>query len=403
MAFNGPLTVQNCSFSSNTAATTGGAINSWVSPASFSNCVFVGNTAPFGGALFGQAGSPPISVSNSVFAGNSARQGGAIGAANLKVSQSYFVSNSVIGNPATLQPNPTPGGSASGGAVSLAAGEIIDCTFQHNIARGGDGLASPSLNAGSGMGGAIHTSGTSTTVRNSTFVHNVASSGVGQRFDAGALGGALSCVSGELRIEYSTIASNAAVSLTTPAYGGGVAQVAAGAASVVYLSSSILSGNTTNGAFGGNVYPAMMNGSKNVSSDGTPVSVLTTNNVDPRIGPLADNGGRVPTMALLAGSPAIDFGQPNLCPPADARGVLRPQNGACDAGAFEQTFMRLRTLPNLDVEVSYFGVPNEKYIIGYSFDLIDWREPDTPLLGGPMAWEFPGTARSVVFRVKLLP
>jgi predicted outer membrane repeat protein len=404
LSLNGPVTVQNCTFTSNAAATTGGAMNSWISQVNISNSVFVANTAAYGGALFSQA-NPPLAVSHSVFAGNSASgQGGAIAAAALNLSKSYFVSNSVSGKPATLQPNPTPGGSASGGALSLGAGEIVDCTFQHNIARGGDGLNSPSLNAGSGTGGAIHTAGgVRTTVRNSTFVHNVASSGVGQRFDAGAVGGALACVSGELRIEYSTIASNAAVSFTNSAYGGGVAQFAGGALALVYLYDSILSGNTTNGAFGDNAHPAFMNGGNNVSSDGTPVSGLTTNNVDPRIGPLVDNGGPVPTMALLTGSPALNFGQPNLCPPADARGVLRPQDGACDAGAFEQTFMRLRTLPNLDVEVSYLGVPNERYIIAYSFNLIDWQDTDAPLLGGPMTWGFPGTALSVFFRVKLLP
>lgn len=408
LALNAPLTVHNCTFTSNATATTGGAINSSqsFSQASISNCVFVANTSGFGGALFAMASGPPLSVSNSVFVGNSATgQGGAIAAGNLNLSQCYFVSNSASGKPAALQPTPTPGGSAAGGAVSLGAGEIVDCTFQHNIARGGDGLNAPgSLNAGSGMGGAIHTAGGArTTVRNSTFVHNIASSGVGQRFDAGAMGGALACSSGELRIEYSTIASNAAVSFTNSAYGGGVAQFAGGAIALVYLYDSILSGNTTNGAFGDNAHPAFMNGGNNVSSDGTPISGLTTNNADPKIGPLTDNGGPVPTMELLTGSPALDFGHPNLCPPADARGVWRGQRGACDVGAFEQTFVRLQSLPSLSVLVRYFGVPNERYIIGYSFNLIDWQETDTPSLGGPMAWEFPGTAYQVFFRVKLLP
>jgi CSLREA domain-containing protein len=53
------------------------------------------------------------------------------------------------------------------------------------------------------------------------------------------------------------------------------------------------------------------------------------------LGPLADNGGPTDTLALLAGSPAIDAGIG--CPPpiADQRGVTRPQGPACDSGAFE--------------------------------------------------------------------
>jgi hypothetical protein len=77
--------------------------------------------------------------------------------------------------------------------------------------------------------------------------------------------------------------------------------------------------------------------------------------------------------------------------------------GKCDIGAFEQTFMSLRYTPGLSAVVSYFGVPNERYVIGYSFDLINWQEVDEPSPGGPMSWEFPGTALEVFFQVKLLP
>jgi CSLREA domain-containing protein len=56
--------------------------------------------------------------------------------------------------------------------------------------------------------------------------------------------------------------------------------------------------------------------------------------LDPRLGPLADNGGPTPTHALLPGSPAIDLAFPGSCPLTDQRG--RPRSvGGCDAGAFE--------------------------------------------------------------------
>jgi hypothetical protein len=54
------------------------------------------------------------------------------------------------------------------------------------------------------------------------------------------------------------------------------------------------------------------------------------------LGPLADNGGPTLTMALGAGSPAIDIVVPSAgCLPTDQRGAPRPQGVACDAGAYE--------------------------------------------------------------------
>lgn len=60
---------------------------------------------------------------------------------------------------------------------------------------------------------------------------------------------------------------------------------------------------------------------------------------DPKLEPLADNGGATLTHALQPGSPAIDLGQ---CPPAvDQRGITRGLDGDgdglsdCDIGAYE--------------------------------------------------------------------
>ena len=57
--------------------------------------------------------------------------------------------------------------------------------------------------------------------------------------------------------------------------------------------------------------------------------------LDARLGPLQDNGGPTFTHALLPGSPAIDRGDDSACPPADQRGIVRPQGFACDIGAYE--------------------------------------------------------------------
>ena len=64
-----------------------------------------------------------------------------------------------------------------------------------------------------------------------------------------------------------------------------------------------------------------------------------TPNTDPLLGPLQDNGGPTFTHALLAGSPAIDAGDPAFVGPPDydQRGIGFPRvvNGRIDIGAFE--------------------------------------------------------------------
>jgi hypothetical protein len=77
----------------------------------------------------------------------------------------------------------------------------------------------------------------------------------------------------------------------------------------------------------------------NHSSDGTCDFEANggADNVNPVIGPLADNGGLTMTHALLQGSPAKDDGDNALCPPFDQRGVARPQGPHCDVGAYEAT------------------------------------------------------------------
>jgi hypothetical protein len=66
-----------------------------------------------------------------------------------------------------------------------------------------------------------------------------------------------------------------------------------------------------------------------VGTAGTPL--------DPRLGPLADNGGPTQTLALLPGSPAIAAGAPAGAPDTDQRGpgYARTIGGTIDIGAFE--------------------------------------------------------------------
>ena len=69
--------------------------------------------------------------------------------------------------------------------------------------------------------------------------------------------------------------------------------------------------------------------------------------LDPLLGPLADNGGFNFTHALYPGSPAIDAGDPANCPATDQRGFPRPIDGdgvdgpRCDMGAYEAEVLQV--------------------------------------------------------------
>src|SRR5262249_42704880 len=84
----------------------------------------------------------------------------------------------------------------------------------------------------------------------------------------------------------------------------------------------------------------------NLLSDvpGVPLDPTDLTDTDPRLGPLADNGGPTFTHALLFGSPAIDAGRPVRGVTTDQRGVPRPQGNAPDIGAFESPFAHNRIL-----------------------------------------------------------
>jgi uncharacterized delta-60 repeat protein len=57
--------------------------------------------------------------------------------------------------------------------------------------------------------------------------------------------------------------------------------------------------------------------------------------VDPKLSPLANNGGLTQTMALQPDSPAVDAGLDLYCEKTDQRGETRPQGKHCDMGAYE--------------------------------------------------------------------
>lgn len=186
-----------------------------------------------------------------------------------------------------------------------------------------------------GMGGGIYTLG-DLTITNSTISGNSVEN-PGLNMGGGVLAGIdpANPEGTKAGLLNSTIAGN---SVAAGGVGGGftIDNPTAGVATAFTVTNTIIAGNTANGAMNCGTVTTVTS-ANNLGGD---ASCMFTDpgskqNVDPLLGPLADNGGETDTMALLPGSPAIDAGTASGCPATDQRGVPRPQGTACDIGAFE--------------------------------------------------------------------
>lgn len=170
-----------------------------------------------------------------------------------------------------------------------------------------------------------------------------------------------------------TIASNSAVPGIY--YSGGGSSLGANIANTNGASSlrnSLLAGPSNN------VWGTMVDAGFNISSDGSANfnSGSSFNFTDPKLAPLANYGGPTLTMALLADSPAIDFGSAAGAPAADQRGFPRPYGVGVDIGAFELGPMipplsSWRSGTNLNI--SFVGQAGMSYRIERSSDLLNWE------------------------------
>src|SRR5262249_21704080 len=174
------------------------------------------------------------------------------------------------------------------------------------------------------------------TITNSTFSGNSAFSFGGAIFNGQP---------GIITVTNSTISGNTAGSVSA---GGGIDNQSVSQAALTVIN-SILAGNT-GGNCGG---AAIIDGGHNIDAGatcgftGTRCTVTTGTsfcNTNPQPDPagLANNGGPTQTIALQAGSLAINAGDEAICaaPPVnnlDQRGFTRPGTGAtnCSIGAYE--------------------------------------------------------------------
>ncbi len=229
----------------------------------------------------------------------------------------------------------TGGGSVTtgGGVLVDAGGQLFlhNATVQGNVAaaRGGGimGLGEVfvlnSTIAGNrvtdGNGGGIASEGGGTAqVQASTVTGNSATAAGGGIYAAG-----------ELIVAASTIAGNSAAS------GGGLFHDSA-AGSITIWNSIVASGASGTACGGPIASGGLVTG--NVSNDAScqfpPGQGVM--NVDPLLGPLANNGGPTDTRALRAGSPAINAGDAQVCGSSGGTDQRRaPFVDNCDIGAFE--------------------------------------------------------------------
>ena len=336
----------------------------------------------FGGAIFaGVNSSDTLILSNCWLTGNIARggQGGRGGDG---------------GTPVCVAGKGGAGGFAFGGALYISAGyaDAINCTFSDNHAfggRGGDGgnnLGQPTAagaggNGGSGAGGGANVSNANGTpgFTNCTFSGNSAVGGDGGDGGTnivafpggnGGNGGSGECGAITLQIKYSiiscTIVSNSAVAGSGGAGGFGVPPGSSGAPGlgtaggicgyamlgcVGEMGNTILADNFAT-TVQSNAYINAVdlgfnyvgdNDYFNTCSPPQPNTRIGTvpAPLHPQLGPLAQNGGGLPTHAPLQGSPVIDWGN-SLGTTTDERHAPRPvgfplvsSGDGSDIGAFE--------------------------------------------------------------------
>jgi predicted outer membrane repeat protein len=276
-----------------------------------------GNGAIFQEPCIGCLG-PSLTVTHSLFQNNSTGGGGSaitVEGGNATVSDSTFTGNS----------GPSGGAIYIYGNSTFKISMSIDrCTFNGNVATpyAGGAIAIVLLNAGSTV-----------SITNDTFTANTATGGAFGQGAAIFIGGA------PVTITNCTIAGNSAASSGGAVYFGNRTPA-------TIVNNTIIASNS-----GGNCMfepGGTFTGGHNVQYGDSTCLLMTTAN--PELGSLADNGGSVRTMALGAGSPAIDAADPAKAPATDARGVARTDgNGdgivVADIGSFEASTATTNTNP----------------------------------------------------------
>ncbi|MBX7106090.1 MAG: right-handed parallel beta-helix repeat-containing protein, partial [Gemmataceae bacterium] len=294
-----------------------------------------GQTADAGGAMFVDSG---LRVSNSRFVDNRSDMGGAIFVA--PQSSLTITTSTLSGNRAR-----TSGGAIFGDAYPGSNIAVESCEIRDNFSNTGGGITSLGYltltrstlsgnTATGGDGGGIYSvawGGAGIRVYGSTISGNAAQ---------GSGGGIAAIASNPLWIYSSTIVYNNAVTGT----GGGILMTASQS---LFVDSSIVSLNSAvavpdvSSDYTFIVSKSLLGSTPTLKAIGALVLPIGTN---PRLGPLADNGGPTRTHALLPDSPCINLGNNSQSLATDQRGLPRAVGSLPDIGAFEVQPVRVASV-----------------------------------------------------------
>jgi hypothetical protein len=384
---SGTVCATNCTFTGNTAmlswpstnfASQGGAILNCGGNLNLQNCLFSNNMA------VGFYGYIWVGYSD-VFVDSPYGLGGAIfNTGSLNADGCQFVQNWVAGVNGSAGVYNSPGGSGAaawGGAIYSCGSLVISrSSFISNSAWGGCG----------GVGGPAHHEGDRG----------------GNGGDGGDAYGSAICNDGTLLLQNSTVVANTAIAGLGG--GGGYPFGSAGASGSAY-------GAICGAANLVNVTVALNNGGGIYGGSG--INTLLFSNTpdgndtfaDPKLSPLADNGGPTLTMALLPGSPAIDAGSAVGAPATDQRGVARPQGPGVDIGAFEYQYIPVftgTTIQNAsNCQLQMAGLlPTHTFTLQVSSDLLNWSDVTNFVAGTNGLFQcvdpIPGDVEARFYRLK---
>ncbi len=232
-------------------------------------------------------------------------------------------------------------GGFGGGGGSAANGIVVGSGDPGSGGPFGGNAGSFFGGGGGALGGAIFNDGGTITIRNSTFYNNVAVRGngggapnPGQADNGADAGGAIFSHNGSVTLQHVTISNNQ----TTGPYGGVyIYRDSTGTATFnLYNSIIVNNGSTTESpnecVMAGTGIQVVGTGNI-IGQNGNCPGYLT--NINPNLGPLQNNGGLTPTMAIPQNSSAMDTANASYALDVDQRGVYRPQGSGYDVGAFE--------------------------------------------------------------------
>jgi predicted outer membrane repeat protein len=337
----GTLTVSNTTFANNSATSNGGGGLYNVGAGTLNNCTFTGNAVSGNQAGGGieNISSGIATINGCTFSGNTANGSGSTASSGAAIANSGKMSVTA----STFDSNTA---ASDGGAIyNDGALTIATSSFTNNAAlsdggaiRSGGSLSLSrstfAWNSAASVGGALDTSDSSMSTINCTFANNTAISGGGAIIaDAG---------SGAAVLTNDTITANRVTHGTSGTYGGGLYF-----GRPMLLQNTIVAGNfqgaapsTTPNDIYGRVDPSSSFNLIGTGGSGALVNGVNGNQVgvtNPGLGTLTNNGGPILTIALLAGSPAIDYGSNTFVTAGetDELGMPRIDNGIVDIGAFE--------------------------------------------------------------------